>query len=414
MLFAHPLDQTGGLPYSPFFLGCLGVVLLWLIITWKGGGPEGRAGSGEDTSASWEGDLTRSQWTTRILSIALLLLCMVAARIGSENELDNVAPALAIGVALPFVLVLTLLTGAAWKWLDPWDGLARLVTEDAETDRPGTSIVRASLPAFALVWYFYAYDRTLTPRSLGIALAVYTLTVLAGCLAFGRRVWMAEGEPIGIFLAWLARLRHGAFAGWTPPHGAELLLGCLLGGPLFYAVRLSSLNASSVEDTPLVGGMLQAGLDRINDPSGGNLYRAIGLAAFVLLAAGLVRLALRWSARHEGRAATLGAVVPAAAFLILAVSLARSRLFTSIQLLPSLMGDPFGRGWDLLGTWGTPVDPNPLGTTGRIAVEAGLVFIGHAIGAFVLRATAPPAGRIAGGVFLSLSLLAGVVAVSGA
>ena len=57
----------------------------------------------------------------------------------------------------------------------------------------------------------------------------------------------------------------------------------------------------------------------------------------------------------------------------LAVALARNRLFTSVQLLPGLLGDPLGRGWDLLGTPTAGLDPAPLGAGGLIALQLCLV-----------------------------------------
>lgn len=52
------------------------------------------------------------------------------------------------------------------------------------------------------------------------------------------------------------------------------------------------------------------------------------------------------SAQQVGmRAVAARAVVPAVAAIIVAVAMDRNRLSTSVQLLPQLFGDPFGRGW---------------------------------------------------------------------
>jgi hypothetical protein len=65
-----------------------------------------------------------------------------------------------------------------------------------------------------------------------------------------------------------------------------------------------------------------------------------------------------------------------------------NRLFTSVQLLPGLLGDPFGRGWDLLGAAGAGLDPAPLGTRGLLWAQLVVALAGHVAGALaVARAT---------------------------
>jgi hypothetical protein len=74
--------------------------------------------------------------------------------------------------------------------------------------------------------------------------------------------------------------------------------------------------------------------------------------------------------------------MPAVAAIVVAVALDRNRLFTSIQLLPELVGDPLGRGWDLFG--GPTLDPDPLSTRGLLTLQLGLLAGGHVTGAVVL------------------------------
>jgi hypothetical protein len=62
----------------------------------------------------------------------------------------------------------------------------------------------------------------------------------------------------------------------------------------------------------------------------------------------------------------------------------RNRLFTSVQLLPQLLGDPFGSGWDLFGRAGAGLDPAPLGTRGLLAAQLAILVSGHLVGAIVV------------------------------
>jgi len=114
----------------------------------------------------------------------------------------------------------------------------------------------------------------------------------------------------------------------------------------------------------------------------------------------------------SARAAVTRAAVPATAGVILAVAPDRNRLLTSVQLLPGLLGDPLGRGWDLLGRGGAGLDPEPFGITGLLVLQLGVLTAGYAVGALVLgrslawRARLPAAAGLALLAFLSVIAIA--------
>jgi hypothetical protein len=74
------------------------------------------------------------------------------------------------------------------------------------------------------------------------------------------------------------------------------------------------------------------------------------------------------------------AALPAVAAVAVAVGMARSRLFTCIQLLPGLLTDPFGAGWDPFEWSHIRVDV-PLEPVRLIAVQATVLVAGAAAGA---------------------------------
>jgi hypothetical protein len=61
--------------------------------------------------------------------------------------------------------------------------------------------------------------------------------------------------------------------------------------------------------------------------------------------------------------------VPAVAALAFAVALERNRRFTSVQLLPGPLGDPFGARWDCWARPGHPSTPSPLGDAGLLTAQ---------------------------------------------
>jgi hypothetical protein len=389
---AHPLTHPYHLPLSPLLAAELAAALVLLAAyTWPQGARDSASAAGSASAASWAGTLSRAQIVVRTLAVVLLVLAIAAGRFGADDQLENLAPALVVGALWPLLFVASITFGSIWRWIDPWDGIARPLTR-RQLDDPGYHVWPAAVIALAWVWYLGAYPDALDPRSVGTITAAYSIVALAGCLAFGRVRWLSTGEPLGIVLSWTALFPRRRLDLWQPPRGAEALLGVFAGGALFGAIRRSELwgDLNTIEDATLVA---SAGL----------------LASCSLLAALLVLLA-RLGERQDARANVARAVVPAVVAIIVAVALDRNRLFTSVQLLPSLVGDPFGRGWDAFGEAGEGLDPAPLGERGLVFTQLGILLIGHFVGALVLARGALRARRAPAAV--ALTILAGVSVIS--
>jgi hypothetical protein len=387
MELAHPLTEEGVLPISPLLAAVVaGCVVAACGLYWPTRRP--LAVRPEQGFDSWEGRLTPGQVAGRALSVALVGLAVAAGRLGSERELENLAPALVIGTAWPGLLVLSATLGSAWRWVDPWDGIARLFDAD---DRPsgapsGGDVRLAVVPALAWTWYLGVYPDTLSPRSVGLVLGAYVIAMVGGCLAVGRIRWLARVEPFGILFGWVARLPRGLLREWTPPRGVSALLGVLAGGLIFGEIRRTEL------------------WGELNVVPGAVLWPTLALIGSAAAGAAVLHLLERWASREEAPGSVPAASVAAIASIAVAVSMARSRLFTSIQLLPTVLADPFGFGWDLLGTAGgtleAPLDAAPLAT-----VQLVVLLAGHVAGAMVL-AGRRPGSRIPGAAALALLMAA--------
>jgi hypothetical protein len=388
---AHPITQTYTLPVSPLVAAWLGAALVLLVAAaWPE--PERRSAKGPRLYvASWAGRLSAWQLATRLLAVALLVLVVAAGRLGEDDELENLAPALVVGAAWPLLVLASISLGPVWRWTDPWDGAARALTTGQEADEPA-HVWPAALLAIGWVWYLSAYTDPLDPRSVGTIVALYTLVTVAGCLAVGRVRWLATSEPLGIVLSWMALLPRRRLVDWEPPRGAEALLGILAGGVLFGAVRRSEL------------------WGELNTVRHASFVALLGLLGLCAAGAALLLGMAASSKRPGARAAMVRAAVPAVAGIVVAVAMERNRLSTSIQLLPGLFGDPFGRGWDLFGRAGAGLDPEPLGTRGLSGAQLAVLMLGHLAGAVVLargvRRVARPPGAVA------LSVLAGVSVIA--
>ena len=384
MVLAHPLTQPFNLPVSPLVAACAAAALVLLVAL---GWPQRRRRRDGGTTravSSWAGALSGPQLVTRALAVSVLALAVAAGRLGVDDELENLAPALVVGAAWPLLVLASTLLGPVWRWLDPWDGITRPLASRGPEGRTD-HVWPAAVLALPWVWYLSAYSDPLGPRSVGAFLAVYTLVTLAGCLALGRERWLATGEPLGIVLSWLALVPRGRLADWDPPRGAEALLGVLAGGVLFGAARRSELWGD------------------LNTADGASVLAALGVALSCAAAALLLA---------GSRAAGVRAAVPAVAGIVVAVALDRNRLFTSVQLLPGLLGDPFGRGWDLLGRAGEGLDPAPLGTRGLLLAQLTVLLAGQVAGAVVLARSVRREARGPAAVALSILAFAGVVALA--
>ena len=352
-----------------------------------------RATRAEEVTSSWWGGLSRPQWVVRAVSLATLLLAVLAGRIGVDDELENLAPALTVGAGLPLLVGGSLVLGRLWRWVDPWDTLARLAAPGDRSVAPGHV-----WPAVAVVlpwlWFLGVYPRPLDPRAIGLALAAYTVLTLAGCLAVGRVRWLASAEPVGALLSWIGLVPGRRLAGWQPPAGAPALLGVVIGGLLFGALRRTEL-WSPFAVLPLA-----------------TLYATGGLLVACALAGAAAWLASRVADSAEARAVVAQTLVPVAAGVALAVSVARNRLFTSVQLLPGLIGDPLGRGWDLLGSPTAGLDAAPLGAGGLVLLELAVLTLAHLLAAASTPRALVGDERLPVIVLLAASVAAGVATLS--
>lgn len=368
MELAHPLTEPGGLPVPPAVVAT--VALCALAAIWRVPvplGPPRGATACDAVVGPREDRLAPVMLATRALGVVLLLVAIAAGRLGSDRELENLAPILVVGAGWPVLVLASALFGDVWRWLDPFDTLARLIAPAGQAEEPPGD-VRWAIPA-ALVWvgYLTLPTQPLAPRNVGALLALYTIATLAGCLAVGRRRWLARAEVIGVTSALVGRLRRGRLQPGALPRGAGTLLAVLAGGLIFDLLRISSLWPSFAFGRFAV------------------LWLLLGLLGCAAIAAGVVRLA-------EGRAATVGApglaaiaAVPVAVGVVLAAALARSRLLTSVQLVVSRISDPFGFGWNVFGTADVGLVGRPLSVAELVSLQVAVLVIGGIAGVVVAR-----------------------------
>jgi hypothetical protein len=216
---------------------------------------------------------------------------------------------------------------------------------------------------FAFVALELAHPRPDFPRTLGIAIALYSYWALAGMAVYGREQWARSGEGFAVAFGLLARI--APFAVWDRRAVIRWPFAGL-GGPdrvpgalLFVAVLLGSTSFDGFSRST-TWQKLQSNVRADLADSSGRMVDLVmtfvsvaGLAAFVG-AVVVTYVAAVWVARtlvHSERSLVpdfVLSLVPIAAAYLAAHYF--SLFVINGQFIVPLVSDPFGRDWDLFGT----------------------------------------------------------------
>jgi hypothetical protein len=381
LVVGHPFTEAVVLPIAPIAVAGLAACC---IVAAASFGSAAAPGDG-DLVRVRSGALGRLDVALRTVAAGLLLLAVVAGRVGTTAPSRNLAPTLLLALGFPVLVLLSGALGPLWRRIDPLDGVARLLRAPEGEAPP--SVWPAVLPALLGVGYLAAFPDGLRPRTLAAVVLGYVLLTAAGCLALGRVRWLGGAEPLGLLLTWVGGLRRRRLSGWAPPAGAGALLGVVAGGLVFGLLRGTSLYVTAAF--------------------------AVGTRAADILGVGLLAAAggaVVWlGERLRGGGAATAAVVPVTAALVLAHALSGGRLLLALQLLPGLLVDPLGRGWSLAGIAQAAPRPIPIDAVALVLVQLGLVVGAGLVGARIIRTRTAGRGRIAAPVGVVLVLVMGGV-----
>ncbi|MDQ4090933.1 MAG: hypothetical protein M3163_11625 [Actinomycetota bacterium] len=359
-----------------------GLAVFWRTTRLEGG-TEGRA-------VLRPGGMHRGLWLAgRVLGMALFVLVLWAALFGDPDTAENIAPVFVYVVFWVGMTLICALVGDLWRVVNPFDTLARLV-ERKGGSRPPAPYTWGRWPAVAalggFVWLELVPSNRAQPRTLAVAIVVYTLLVLAGVFRWGR-VWIRQGEGFTVFFDLLGhmaplyaddegrvRLRPplSGLVGLRPDVATQAVVIVALGSTSFDGLSRTRFwidftrNMSDVERTLLsTAGLVWA--------------MSIVTLAFV----GAMRITGRLHRRRfpELTAAFVHSLVP------IAFAYALAHYFSLFvfegQSAIALASDPFGQGWDLFGTAGNAVNFTLVSTSVIAYVQASGIIAGHVAGVVV-------------------------------
>ncbi len=413
------------------------------------------------------GKLISHHWLIGLLqtlSVAWLVLVVVAGFIGNENPYKNIAPTTVWVVWWVGFAYICGLFGNLWSLLNPWSAVFRAVEWLLVRWTPVTQLgprLRwpewlACWPAVLLfVWFVWAelvWPKSDHPANLAQATLTYSLVTWFGMFLFGRHHWLRNGEAFSLVFRFLARFSctetrvtdadvcRACSAVHVEDDASIDCLECFENAPrakrelnlrpwavglltkypmpvpatAFVLIMLASVTFDGLLATPLwadiatwmLGSQSLGPLILALQDLTGNAITAISSIAmltFLLLFLVLYKLfsvLMLLSTPNTARTGIsvnqfAGLFVLSLVPIALAYHLAHYLSFLLIvgQYMIPLVSDPFGRGWDLLGTRLYMVDIGIVNArfvwiTSLVAIVTGhivAVWLGHVMALRTLR-----------------------------
>ena len=399
--------------------------------------------------------------SVQVISVALFVVVLAAGLFGTQVATKNIAPSfiwITWWVGLAYVAALV---GNPWPAINPWSivyaGLERAARWFGSARRLHLGLAYppgiGAWPAVALfglfAWFELISETAKVPASLATAALVYSGLTWLGMAAFGRRVWLANGEAFS-----LAFSVFGRFAPIGPgddrpggsrralhfrPYAGALIVTtpCRLSMTAFVLIMLATVTFDGLKETPFWGDLLRwiALAPSLHPPIralhdfGFDFHVVLETAVMVLFPALFLAIFLgfSWLVRWAGGESrtvieTAGLFVWSLVPIAIAYHLAHylSYLLLAGQLAIPLASDPFGFGWNLFGTADYRTDIGIIGAafawnTAVVAIVVGHVFavgVAHCIALKVfstsraaIRSQYPLLGLMIGYTMLSLWIL---------
>jgi len=305
---------------------------------------------------------------------------------------------------VPVVVVL----GNVWPALNPWKASAdaahwvwahavgRWQTPFRYPERVGRWPAVALLLAFSALEL--AYKSPSDPRTLAVAIWVYSMITWGGMVLFGREPWLANGEAFTSYFELLSRIAPfgvrrsdgrrevvvraplSALAADERKPGTLAFVAVMLGSVAFDGIsrtrwwqdRRYSLTKDYVFSSPTVAELIGSALNLAG------LVVMVVVVALAYLAAVRAARAVAHTGGRDLASVFLLSLVPIS--LVYVVAHYFSLFVLQGQVAIPLVSDPLGRGWDLFGTADFGVNLRALTPSTIWYVEVVALVVGHVCG----------------------------------
>jgi hypothetical protein len=352
----------------------------------------------------------------KLVALAVFIVTVAAGLVGNQNPYRNIAPTMVWIIVWVGMAYVSAFAGDLWALINPWrtifDGASWIFRRVGNgndlsyrlpfPDTLGVWPAVALLLAFS--WIELVYPTPAVPAHISCLAVGYSAFTWAGMILFGRDAWLRHGEVFSVFFGTFARfapteLRDGRREKLVlRPFGAGLLENqdtsfsmtafvLLMLSTVLYDGLLSTPEWSIVENA--IGALFHnpGEFERL-------AVRSIGLVVFFLLFLGAYTLVAAMMAAAAGGNLSPRATAQRFAFTLVPIAIgyhvAHYLVFLLVQgqyIIP-LTSDPFGRGWDLLGTAGYRVDIGIIGARFAWYTAIAAVLAGHMIAVWLAHAVA--------------------------
>jgi hypothetical protein len=338
------------------------------------------------------------------VGLALLAVVVTAGYVAGGSALDNLAPTFVLITFWVGLVFASALFGDLFALLSPWRALGRATGwvvrrvlgraprhvpyPERWGRRPG-ALVLLGFAWIELVSGWGDAPVTLVSAALG-----YTLITLVAQAVFGVDAWTRHGEGFAVYYNLFSRLsvweRRGTVLGVRPPLAGLPPLDRPPGTVAFVMVMIGTVTFDGLSQGPawrslstgLVDAFTAVGVSAAAAPKWAS---TVGLLACVALIGGFYRLGISGMRSIGGklgeaelRLAFVHTLVPIAAVYVAA------HYFTFLifegQAIVYLASDPFGQGWDLLGTASRGIDYSLLSNDAAWYLQVAFVVCGHVAG----------------------------------
>jgi hypothetical protein len=338
-----------------------------------------------------------------IVGVALLGVTVWSGLAGVQSPQGNFAPTFVYVIFWVGLVPLSILFGDVFRAFNPWRAIARgagFVARRVSGPLPapfeyprwlGRWPAAAGLLGFA--WIELAYSGGDDPSTLAIAALVYSAITLVAIACFGTETWISRGEAFSLYFNFFSRIspvtvkdgRLGLRRPLSGIAGLESLPGTL--GLLVVMIGTVMFDGAS-EGSPWVDIAPDIQDFFIDLGFGPSTALELTFSVGMLIGLGIVTAIYTigvLGVRTVDRRPTVGVgrsfvhtLVPIAAVYVLAHYF--SLLAYNGQAIAYLSSDPLGKGWDLFGTAGNPIDYGVISATGIWYVQVGVLVAGHICG----------------------------------
>jgi hypothetical protein len=349
----------------------------------------------------------------RASGVVVFLTVVAAGYVGEQNPIRNIAPAMVWIIGWVGIAFLSAVIGDVWRLINPWDTMFRAAEwTHRRLGGRGALSLRCRYPAWLGVWPAFAlfvgfawmelvWSGRSVPAELAGALALYSAATWAGMAAFGRAAWLKRGEaftPVfGIFARFAPiacrreyeltlRLPASGLIDDRPLHPSMVALVIAL---------LATVTFDGFLETPVWARVDAAVLNLpydsalwtvLREDQALRLARSVALpAAIALFVAGYLAVCRCMAALAADKTKTTALLARRFVLTLVPISLAYhvahyvSYLLVGGQYAIPLVSDPFGWGWNLLGTAAYQIDIGVVGPRLQWYVAVISVVAGHVI-----------------------------------